>query len=96
MPKNNTKTFALSVQEAVFLSTLCKDMGYVRESVVGVCPGTFSHIRIQTDNTFKSDDIDIIRKKFKTKFDKRLIFSGGTSSCMYNDIKIGYLTKIDK
>jgi hypothetical protein len=94
MSKNNTKTYSLSIQEISFLNTLCKNMGYLRENVVGIHPGTYSHIKIQSD-TFKNDDIDIIRKKFQTKFDKRLIFSGGTS-CMYSDMKVGYLTKIDK
>lgn len=93
MAKKDSKAYAMSIQEILYLNSICKENGYSRENIIGVKPGTFSSIKV-INSSFDNDDINNIKNKFYKKYQKRLNFSGGTST-FSADVKIGYFTKLD-
>lgn len=92
--KKNTKIYPLEISELLFISSLCKELGYVRENMKSCVYGKFSSLKVKNKNNFNESDIKSVKDKFIVKFNKRLIFN--ISDKNETEFNVGFFTKIDK
>lgn len=87
--KHIVKEEAMSVGELLYTSQLAKMCGLQRENI-GNGKGLFTALRVKT-KSFNKDDIKLIQKGFKKRFNRILLFTERKES--NGTISIGYFTK---
>jgi hypothetical protein len=91
MAKNKLpKEEPMNACELVYTSQLAKMCGFQRENVIN-SKGLFPALRVITNKTFSKDDIKLIQKGFKKRFNRILLFTERKES--NGTISVGYFTK---
>ena len=88
--KNIIKEEAMNVGELVYTSKLAKLCGYQRENITN-SKGLYPALRVITNKTFNKDDIKLIQKGFKKRFNRVLLFTERREG--NGTLSIGYFTK---
>ncbi len=91
MAKKNMqpKEEPMSVGELLYTSQLAKMCGLQRENI-GNGKGLFTALRVKT-KSFNKDDIKLIQKGFKKRFQRILLFTERKE--MNGNMCVGYFTK---
>lgn len=88
--KNIIREEAMNVGELVYISKLAKLCGFQRENITN-SKGLFPALRVITNKTFSKDDIKLIQKGFKKRFNRVLLFTERKEG--NGALSIGYFTK---
>ncbi len=88
--KNIIKEEAMNACELVYTSQLAKLCGYQRENITN-SKGLFPALRVITNKTFNKDDIKLIQKGFKKRFNRVLLFTERREG--NGTLSIGYFSK---
>lgn len=88
--KNIIREEAMNVGELVYISKLAKLCGFQRENITN-SKGLFPALRVITNKTFSKDDIKLIQKGFKKRFNRVLLFTERREG--NGALSIGYFTK---
>lgn len=88
--KHIVKEEAMSVGELVYTSKLAKLCGFQRENITN-SKGLYPALRVITNKTFNKDDIKLIQKGFKKRFNRVLLFTERSEG--NGTLSIGYFTK---
>jgi hypothetical protein len=88
--KNIIREEAMNVGELVYISKLAKLCGFQRENITN-SKGLFPALRVITNKTFSKDDIKLIQKGFKKRFNRVLLFTERREG--NGTLSIGYFTK---
>ena len=91
MSKNKLpKEEPMNACELVYTSQLAKMCGFQRENVIN-SKGLFPALRVITNKTFSKDDIKLIQKGFKKRFNRILLFTERKEG--NGTLSIGYFAK---
>lgn len=88
--KNIIREEAMNVGELVYTSKLAKLCGFQRENITN-SKGLYPALRVITNKTFNKDDIKLIQKGFKKRFNRVLLFTERREG--NGTLSIGYFTK---
>lgn len=88
--KNIIREEAMNVGELVYISKLAKMCGFQRENITN-SKGLFPALRVITNKTFSKDDIKLIQKGFKKRFNRVLLFTERREG--NGTLSIGYFSK---
>lgn len=80
----------MNVGELLFVSSLAKRCNYKRENVIN-SKGLFPALRVITTKSFNIEEINLIKKGFKKRFKRVLLFTERKEKDC--DLRIGYFTK---
>lgn len=91
MAKNKLpKEEPMNVGELLYTSQLAKMCGFQRENVIN-SKGLFPALRIISNKAFNKDDIKLIQKGFRKRFQRVLLFTERKE--VGSNMSIGYFTK---
>lgn len=91
MAKNKLpKEEPMNVGELLYTSQLAKMCGFQRENITN-SKGLFPALRVITNKTFNKEDIKLIQKGFKKRFNRVLLFTERKEG--NGALSIGYFTK---
>ena len=88
--KHIVKEEPMNVGELLFVSSLAKRCNFKRKNVIN-SKGLFPALKVITTKSFNNDEINLIKKGFKKRFKRVLLFTERKEKDC--DLRIGYFTK---